>query len=123
MRRIDRAVELIEAHFARRLALGDLATAAGLSPYYFARVFRRFVGVPPHRYLTAVRLRHAARLLDEGAGVTFACYECGFGSLSHFVTAFRKRFGVVPSAARRGQRIAAVTAGVSTPLWRKSGSR
>jgi len=71
--------------------------------------------VPPHRYLTGVRLRHAARLLDEGAGVTFTCYEVGFGSLSHFVTAFRKRFGVVPSAVKRGAYVQAVRAGLSMP--------
>jgi len=117
MRRIDRAVQLIETDYARELTLGELASAAGLSTFYFARAFQRFVGVPPHRYLTGVRLRHAARLLDEGAGVTYTCYEVGFGSLSHFVTAFRKRFGVVPSAARRGAHIHALRAGLSAPSW------
>jgi AraC family transcriptional regulator len=118
MRRVDRAVQLIETQYSRPLTLGDLASAAGLSTFYFARAFRRLMGVPPHRYLMAVRLRHAARLLDEGAGVTFTCYEVGFGSLSHFVTAFRKRFGVVPSAARRTARFPALRAATSSPLWR-----
>jgi len=117
MRRIDRAVQLIETNYARELTLGDLASTAGLSPFYFARVFQRFVGVPPHRYLTGVRLRHAARMLDDGATVTFTCYEVGFGSLSHFITAFRKRFGVVPSAARRGSTIPALRAGLSLPSF------
>ena len=117
MRRIDRAIQLIETDYARSLTLGDLATAAGLSPFYFARAFQRFVGVPPHRYLTGVRLRHAAHLLDEGAAVTFTCYEVGFGSLSHFVTAFRKRFGVVPSDVRRGARVHALRGGLSRPSW------
>ena len=117
MRRVDRAVELIESDFSRGLTLGDLAAAAGLSPFYFARAFQRFVGVPPHRYLTGVRLRHAARMLDEGANVTFTCYEVGFGSLSHFVTAFRKRFGIVPSAAKRGTPVHALRAGLSAPTW------
>jgi AraC-like DNA-binding protein len=113
MRRIDRAVQLIETGYSRPLTLGDLAEAAGLSTYYFARAFQRFIGVPPHRYLTGVRLRHAARMLDQGAAVTYTCYECGFGSLSHFVTAFRKRFGVVPSAARKGEHVQALRAGLS----------
>ena len=117
MRRIDSAVELIESDYARGLTLGDLAAAAGLSTYYFARAFQRFVGVPPHRYLTGVRLRHAARMLDDGAGVTFTCYEVGFGSLSHFVTVFRKRFGVVPSAVKRGAHVHALRAGLSAPTW------
>lgn len=117
MRRIDRAIQRIEADYSRALTLTDLASAAGLSTYYFARTFQRLVGMPPHRFLTAMRLRHAARLLDDGAGVTFTCYEVGFGSLSHFVTAFRRRFGVVPSAARRGTRVPALRAAVSGPVW------
>jgi AraC-like DNA-binding protein len=117
MRRIDRAMQLIESDYPRGLTLGDLASAAGLSTFYFARAFRRFIGVPPHRYLTGVRLRHAARMLDDGAGVTFTCYEVGFGSLSHFVTAFRKRFGVVPSAVRRGAHVQSLRAGLSAPSW------
>jgi AraC-like DNA-binding protein len=117
MRRIERAVQLIETDYARALTLGDLASAAGLSTFYFARVFQRFVGVPPHRYLTGVRLRHAAKMLDDGAAVTFTCYEVGFGSLSHFVTAFRKRFGVVPSAVRHGRHVYALRAGLSAPSW------
>jgi AraC family transcriptional regulator len=121
MRRVDRAVQLIETAFGQALTLADLANAAALSPFYFARAFRRFVGIPPHRYLTAVRLRHAARLLDEGASVTFTCYEVGFGSLSHFVTAFRKRFGVVPSAARGAVHVRALRSATSGALWTKAG--
>jgi AraC-like DNA-binding protein len=117
VRRIDRAVQLIEAEYARTLTLGDLASAAGLSPYYFARAFRRVVGMPPHRYLTAVRLRHAARLLVNGAGVTRTCFDVGFGSLSHFITAFRKRFGVVPSAVQRGASLPTLRAALSAPVW------
>jgi AraC-like DNA-binding protein len=117
MKRIDRAVQLIEAEYARELTLDDLARAAGLSPFYFARAFQRFVGVPPHRFLTGVRLRHAARMLDDGAGVTYTCYEVGFGSLSHFITAFRKRFGMVPSAVRRGSFVPTLRAGLSLPSF------
>jgi AraC-like DNA-binding protein len=117
MRRIDRVVELIEADFARPLGLGELAAAAGMSVYHFARVFREMTGLPPHRYLTAVRLRHAARRLDEGASVTHTCYDVGFASLSHFVTAFRKRFGIVPSEARRGTHHRALRASLAAPLW------
>ncbi|MGQ0647707.1 MAG: helix-turn-helix transcriptional regulator [Gemmatimonadaceae bacterium] len=117
MRRIDRSIELIETEYGRTLTLGDLAAAAGLSTYHFARAFRSLMGIPPHRYLTAVRLRHAARLLDDGAGVTYTCFEAGFGSLSHFVTAFRKRFGVLPSDVRDGEHVPALRAGLSAPVW------
>ncbi len=123
MRRIDRSVELIESDFARELTLGELAAAAGMSVYHFARVFRELTGLPAHRYLTAVRLRHAARRLDEGESVTRTCYEVGFASLSHFVTAFRKRFGVAPSAARKGTRYPVLRASIAAPIWRSTNHR
>ena len=117
MRRIDRTVELIEADYARPLTLSELAAAAGMSVYHFARVFREMTGLPPHRYLTAVRLRHAARRIDEGASITRTCYDVGFASLSHFVTAFRKRFGVAPSVAKRGARYPTLRASLGSPIW------
>lgn len=120
MRRVDRAVELIEDRYADALTLADLGAAAGMSPWHFVRVFRATVGLPPHRYLTAVRLRRAAARLDQGDSVTATCYACGFGSLSHFITAFRKRYGVIPSEVRRGVRYPAVRSALGTPIWRKA---
>ncbi|MFN8582606.1 MAG: AraC family transcriptional regulator [Gemmatimonadaceae bacterium] len=118
MKRLDRTMDLIESDFARPLSLKELADAAGLSPFHFAREFKALTGLPPHRFLTGVRLRHAARLLDGGASVSFTCYEVGFTSPAHFVTAFRRRFGVLPSHVRRGSRVSGLRAGLSTPIWR-----
>ncbi|MFN7941089.1 MAG: AraC family transcriptional regulator [Thermoanaerobaculia bacterium] len=118
MRRIERALELIESDYARPLTLAEIAAAACLSPFHFARTFRELTGAPPHRHLTAVRLGHAARRLDQGASVTDACYDVGFGSLSHFITAFHRRFGVPPSAVRRGARLTALRAALRSPAKR-----
>jgi AraC family transcriptional regulator len=95
--RVERARELIDADYHEPLSLTRLAREVGMSPFHFARVFRELVGVPPHRYLTGVRLTQATRRLEAGASVTDTCLAVGFGSLSHFVTAFRHRFGVTPS--------------------------
>jgi AraC-like DNA-binding protein len=123
MRRIDRAAQLIEAEYGRPLTLRQLADAAGMSAYHFSRVFHTLTGLPPHRYLTAVRLRHAVRLLDQGASVTHTCFEVGFVSLSHFTTAFRRRFGVLPSARRRGRRLLTLRAALANPLWSRRTSK
>jgi AraC-like DNA-binding protein len=56
-------------------------------------------------------------MLDDGAGVTFTCYEVGFGSLSHFVTAFRKRFGVPPTGLKTGLPLNPLRAGLSAPSF------
>lgn len=117
MRQVDRAVELMESDYGRALTLRDIASAAGMSPFHFARVFRAMVGVPPHRYLTAIRLRHAAQMIGAGAGVTHTCYEVGFGSLSHFVTAFKKRFGINPGEAKGGAPCPTLRSSLRAPLW------
>ncbi|HYD53322.1 MAG TPA: AraC family transcriptional regulator [Gemmatimonadaceae bacterium] len=117
MQRMARVAELIESDFARDLTLRELASAAHMSTFHFARSFRACAGVPPHRYLTAVRLRHAARLLAQGASVTATCYDVGFATLGHFVTSFRRRFGVVPSAVRHGAGASVIRAAVASPLW------
>lgn len=99
--RLRRAKEMIAAHYAEPLALSFLAREAGMSLYHFARVFGELEGESPHQYLLGVRLASAALRLRQGASVTEACYAAGFGSLSHFTTTFRRRFGVRPSTFAR----------------------
>jgi AraC-like DNA-binding protein len=102
--RVGRAKAMIEARYAEPLSLSTLARDAGMSVFHFARIFGELEGRPPHRYLTDVRLAHAETRLRDGAGVTDTCFAVGFGSLSHFVTTFRRRYGARPSDVRRKRR-------------------
>jgi AraC-like DNA-binding protein len=102
--RVERAKQLMEERHAEPLSLSTLARDAGMSVFHFARIFGELEGRPPHRFLTEVRLARAHARLREGAGVTDTCFAVGFGSLSHFVTSFRRRYGVRPSALRGGRR-------------------
>ena len=95
--RVERAKSLIEARYAEPLSLATIARDSGMSMFHFARIFSELEGQPPHRLLTHVRLEHAHARLREGAAVTDTCLAVGFGSLSHFVTTFRRRYGVRPS--------------------------
>ncbi len=99
--RVDRAKAMIEARYAEPLSLSTLARDAGMSVFHFARIFGELEGRPPHRFLTDVRLTHADARLRDGAGVTETCFAVGFGSLSHFVTTFRRRYGTRPSRIQR----------------------
>jgi AraC-like DNA-binding protein len=95
--RVERAKAMIEAQYAEPLSLSTLARNSGMSVFHFARIFRELEGRPPHRFLTDVRLSRADARLREGAGVTDTCFAVGFGSLSHFVTTFKQRYGRRPS--------------------------
>lgn len=99
--RVERAKALMEARYAEPLSLSTLARDAGMSVFHFARIFAELEGRPPHRFLSDVRLAHANARLRDGAAVTDTCFAVGFGSLSHFVTMFRRRYGVRPTDMRR----------------------
>jgi len=102
--RVDRAKAMIETCYAEPLSLTTMARDSGMSVFHFARIFGELEGRPPHRFLADVRLAHAYARLRDGAGVTDTCFAVGFGSLSHFVTTFRRRYGSRPSDIRRYRR-------------------
>jgi AraC-like DNA-binding protein len=102
--RVERAKALIEARYAEPLSLSIMARDSGMSVFHFARIFNELEGRPPHRFLTDVRLARAEAGLRTGGSVTDTCFAVGFRSLSHFVTTFRRRYGVRPSDIRRSAR-------------------
>ncbi len=100
-RRIRRAVELMHAHLGRDLPLEEVASAAHLSPFHFARLFKKLTGASPHAYLATLRVNHAQRLLAEtDLTVTEVSTRVGYSSPSHFTKAFRQATGLTPRTFR-----------------------
>lgn len=100
-RRIRRAVELMHAYLHRDLPLEELAAAAHLSPFHFARLFKKLTGASPHAYLASLRVRRAQRLLAEtDLSITEVGAQVGYASSSHFTKAFRQATGLAPRAFR-----------------------
>jgi AraC family transcriptional regulator len=101
-RRAVEAALFIDAHANEPIDLDRAATAVGLSPFHFLRLFARILGVTPHQYLVRARLRRAARLLAHDVrSITEVAFEVGFGDLSNFVRTFRRAAGVSPRGFRR----------------------
>jgi AraC family transcriptional regulator len=89
--------DYIQAHYADDLALRTLADLVGLSPYYFARQFKRTCGYTPHEYIRLVRVEKAMQLFSRGRmSVADVGYEVGFSDQSKFSTAFRRVTGRSP---------------------------
>ena len=101
-RRIRLAVELMHAHLNRDLSLEEIASAAHLSPFHFARLFKKLTGATPHAYLASLRAARARQLLAEtDLPVTEVGARVGYMSSSHFAHAFRQATGISPSAFRK----------------------
>lgn len=91
----------IAAHYDTALSLTELARLSGLSPFYFARVFRAEVGLPPHAYLESVRIGAAQGLLARGVPLAAVAQATGFADQSHFTRRFRRTIGVPPGRYAR----------------------
>lgn len=99
---LRRSVEFIHTNLTRNLALGDIAQAAGLSPYHFSRLFKQSTGLGPHGYVMSVRVQRAKELLsDSERTIADVALDAGFADQSHFTDVFRKRTGTTPKRFRQ----------------------
>ena len=102
-RPLRRVLERMQASLSAELALATLAAETGYSRAHFLRMFRAATGQTPHRYLLDRRLEKARELVaNKSMPLIDIAADCGFSSHAHLTTAFRSRFGVAPSAYRRG---------------------
>ena len=104
-RQLRAAQEFVRENLHLELRLAEIAGAAGLSTFHFARGFKSAVGISPYRYVLEERLTTARKLLEatdlrigEITGLT------GFQSVTGFGAAFRRRWGTSPSAYRKSVR-------------------
>ncbi|HKG47014.1 MAG TPA: helix-turn-helix domain-containing protein [Pyrinomonadaceae bacterium] len=101
-RRIRRSVELMYTQLDQDLTLKELAAASYLSPFHFARLFKKLTGVSPHHYLAGIRATRAQLLLAEtDLSVTQIGARVGYLSGSHFTKAFRLSTGTTPREFRK----------------------
>ncbi|MBI3677765.1 MAG: helix-turn-helix transcriptional regulator [Proteobacteria bacterium] len=100
-RAISAIARLVEENPGSEASLKTLAAKAGMSPFHFIRCFKRVIGMTPHAFVRATRLREAARLLrDPRLSIATIAFEAGFQDLSVFNAAFRQAFQMTPRTLR-----------------------
>ncbi|MFI5243525.1 MAG: helix-turn-helix domain-containing protein, partial [Gemmatimonadales bacterium] len=101
---LQRVREYLDVHFAEPVCLADLARVAQLSAFHLVRQFRRYHGVPPHRYLELVRVQRAKVMLQQGARICEVAYATGFSDQSHLTRQFKRVCGVTPGSYAQSYR-------------------
>lgn len=98
---IKKAILYLELHFREQISLTALADQAGLTPGYFSELFRQLTGESYTERLNTLRISYARTLLSNGLSVSEACFASGFGSLSNFLSTFKRKCGMTPSEYKK----------------------
>ncbi|KAF1724459.1 helix-turn-helix transcriptional regulator [Pseudoxanthomonas japonensis] len=94
-----RADAFILRNLGRNFTLADVAAAACISRFHFARQFRQRVGCSPMAYVMRLRLERAKEMLARGdQRIADTAAALGFYDQSHFTRTFRRATGVSPRA-------------------------
>jgi AraC family transcriptional regulator of adaptative response/methylated-DNA-[protein]-cysteine methyltransferase len=104
--RVARAIGFLEANARRQPSLDEVAAAVQLSPYHFQRLFKRWAGVSPKRFLQFLTIGHAKSALAEGQSVLDATYDSGLSSAGRLHDLFVAVDAVTPGEFKdRGEGI------------------
>ncbi|HYG84833.1 MAG TPA: AraC family transcriptional regulator [Azospirillum sp.] len=95
-RAVGAALGILRDRYAEDLSVPALAAQVGLSPRHLIRAFNRSVGLPPHRYLTQVRLNAACRRLLRGGAIADVAAEVGFYDQPALTHHFKRCYGITP---------------------------
>jgi AraC family transcriptional regulator len=98
---VDAMREILARRFRENLSLADLGKRSGYSVFHLSRTFREKSGLTLHAWQSRLRLLTALeRVAQPGTDLADLATDLGYASHSHFTAAFRRAFGVTPSAFR-----------------------
>ena len=100
-RPVRRAIELIRDRLADAITLDELADHARLDKFHLCRAFRAQVGMPPHAYLTHLRVARAKELLRRGVRASAVAPLVGFYDQAQLTRHFRRLVGTTPARYAR----------------------
>jgi AraC family transcriptional regulator len=94
---LNRVVDYIAASLDKELTIEKLANIASMNPIYFARVFKKRLGVAPHQFILFKRIERAKELLAySDTPIVDIALATGFSSQSHLSSVFKRVVGATP---------------------------
>lgn len=95
-RLIEQAIQYIEANVQHQPELAQIAAAVGLSEYHFQRLFTRWAGISPKRFMQFLTKEHAKKLLDTSENLLDTTHQTGLSSLGRLHDLFVSTEAVTP---------------------------
>jgi AraC-like DNA-binding protein len=99
---VERVINAMRENLGEQITMDDMARTAMFSKFHFSRIFLRVTGISPGRFLSALRLQEAKRLLlTTSIAVADICHLVGYNSIGTFSSRFRTSVGISPSEYRQ----------------------
>jgi len=80
--RVERAIRYLEENVHHQPSLAEVAESAGLSEFHFQKLFSRWVGISPKRFLQFLTKEYAKHLITSSSNILDAAYEAGLSGPS-----------------------------------------
>lgn len=100
--RIEKAIRFIEERSSDQPSLDEVAAEVGLSQFHFQRLFRRWAGISPKRFLQFVTVEHAKKLLESSNSVMETAFEVGLSGPARLHDHFVALEAVTPGEYKSG---------------------
>jgi AraC-like DNA-binding protein len=101
---VERVIRAMRENLGEEITMDDMARTAMFSKFHFSRIFLRVTGISPGRFLSALRLQEAKRLLlTTSIAVADISHVVGYNSIGTFSSRFRASIGVSPSEYRQNR--------------------
>ncbi|HLR50948.1 MAG TPA: helix-turn-helix domain-containing protein, partial [Candidatus Sphingobacterium stercoripullorum] len=118
-RKIQEAIQFAVDNYARQPSLEEIAEHIHLSPYHFQRVFSKWAGVSPKKFIQYLSLQHAKSLLLADKTAMEAYMEVGLSSSSRLHDLFVQIEGMTPSEFKnKGESLVIRYSSISSPFGR-----
>ena len=103
LKQLQDAADFIAEHCTHALRLEEICRAAGLSPSYLIRAFKRHYGMTPHAYLLNRRIQLSQHWLRQGQDLAEVALAAGFADQAHFQRTFKRQLAATPGQYRISQ--------------------
>jgi len=101
-RRVGAALSYLEDHYRDQPSLDDVSAEVGLSPYHFQRIFTRFVGLSPKKFIQHLSLEQAKQSLAADESVLDAAFDAGLSGPGRLHDLFVSHEALTPGEWKAG---------------------